>query len=184
MSLRSTSFARPTRARPVLAAALAWGLAAAAVAALVWTAVEARRLERLAVGLGVAAADLRLEIEATRGGVSGPPSAAEFEALRGRVERLNALAGPRAEPLPALLEALERAVPDGVWLSQLTYDAGTGAFTASLLSEDEARLPAALRAVEGIEALGSVILERQVRLRQGRRAVVQYDVRARARGGA
>ena len=180
MTLRSTSFVEPPRPRPRLAAAALWALAALALAALAGSAWEARRLDRVAAGLGATADGLRAEIAEAQG-AADRPSAEAFAALRARIERLNAVAGPRRAPLPRLLEALEAELPEGVWISQLTYAADTGAFAVSLLSEDEAALPAALRRVEGIDALSSVILERQVRLRQGGRNVVQYDVRGQAR---
>ena len=181
MTLRRTNFLDPPRARPGLVAAAAWTLVALALALLAWSADEARRLGRVAAELGGTADGLRAEIAALDGRAADLPSAAAFEELGARIERLNALAGSRRAPLPPLLEALERAVPEGVWISQLTYEAGTGAFAVSLLSEDEAALPGALQRIEGVDLLGSVILERQLRLRQGSRNVVQYDVRAEAR---
>ena len=180
MTLRRTSFMEAPRPRPRLAALAVWTLAALALGLLAWAAGEARRLDRAADRLEAAIDGLRVEIARAEGGAEGLPSAAAFAELRARVDRLNALVGPRHAPLPRLLEALERAVPEGVWISQLAYAADTGAFAVSLLSEDETALPGALQAIEGIEPLGSVILERQVRLRQGGRAVVQYDVQAQA----
>ena len=181
MTRRCTSFVEAPRLRPRLAAAAVWALAALALGLLAWAAWEARRLDRVAGRLEAEIDGLRVEIAQAEGGAEGLPSAAAFTELHERVDRLNALVGPRHAPLPRLLEALERAVPEGVWISQLAYAADTGAFAVSLLSEEEAALPGALQAIEGIEALGSVILERQVRLRQGGRNVVQYDVQARAR---
>jgi Tfp pilus assembly protein PilN len=179
MSLRGTSFVEPPRIRPRILAALVWTLAALALAALALSAWEARRLERVSAGLRDAADGLRHEIAGAQG-AADRPSAAAFAELGARIERLNALAGPRRTPLPRLLEALEEALPEGVRIAQLTYEADTGAFAVSLLSEDEGALPEALQGIEGIELLGSVILERQVRMRQGGRNVVQYDVRGEA----
>ena len=181
MSLRRTNFLDPRRPRPRLAAVAVWALALAALALLAWSAAEARRLGAVAAQLRSTTSGLRGEIAALEGGAADLPSAAAFAELRGRVERLNALAGPQHAPLPRLIEALERAVPPGVAISQMTYAADTGAFAVSLLSEDEAALPEALRRVEGIDLLRSVILERQVRLRQGSRNLVQYDVQGEAR---
>ena len=181
MTLRRTSFVEPPPLRPRLVAAAIWALAALALALLAGSAWEARRLEREGVRVEAAIDGLRGEIAGAEGGARGLPDAAAFAGLRARAERLNALAGPLHAPLPRLLEALERALPEGVWISQLTYAADTGAFAVSLLGEDEAALPGALQAVEGIDLLGAVILERQVRLAQGGRTVVQYDVRAQAR---
>ena len=181
MSLRRTNFLEARRPRPRLVAAGMWALAALALALLAWSALEARRLDAVASQLRATTGGLRAQIAALEGGASDLPSAAAFAELRARVERLNALAGPRHAPLPRLIEALERAIPPGVSISQMTYAADTGAFAVSLLSEDEAGLPEALRRVEAIDLLDSVILERQVRLRQGQRNLVQYDVQGQAR---
>ena len=179
MTLRRTSFAAERSPRPHLVALVVWGAAVLALGLLAWTVWEARRLDRVAAALSATADGLRHEIAALEE-AEGRPSAEAFSALGARIERLNALTGPRRAPLPRILEALEEAVPEGVRLAQLTYAADTGAFSASLLSEDETALPEALSRIEGLELLSSVILERQLRLRQGDRTVVQYDVR----GGA
>ena len=175
-----TNFATPRTRRPGRWALLFWLLALLGTGFLAWSWTEAEKLRQAAQGARAHAATLKAEIAAAAATTAGGPASAEIRALGGRIAFFNALAGDRHTPLSQILTALEGALPNAVWCRNLTYDVETGILSLSLLGRDAATLPAALEAVEALEILRDVILERQVQLRQGQETLVQYDVKARA----
>lgn len=179
--MRRTNFARPHRAYPGRLALLAWLLAAVLATGAAWAFLEARTSIAAATRLEAHSVRLGTELSTMNSSDISVPTETEFAVLSGRIDRLNALSGPRHVALPVLLSALERALPSGVWVSQMAYSAETGAFAVSLLGETETDLPAALQRIEAIPDLGDVILERQVRVQSGTRNLLQYDIRAAAR---
>ena len=178
---RQSNFAR-RRARPV-----------AAVGGILW-AFAAAALGLLFVALGDVAT-LRDQIAQTRDHADRlgdqvtelsekAATAPDVIALRGQSERVsffNGLTGPRQMPLTGVLALLERTLPQGVWINQLTYNEETGQLSLSLRTDAETELPVALRTLESDDALRNVILERQLRLTQGGRQLAQYDIEARVR---
>lgn len=178
--MRRTSLVEPVRFRPGWISAAVWLLALALFIVsgfafvLAWKAdVVADRLE----GHGSRLSSELNGMNETDGSLPGEGDIAELAA---QIERLNALTGIRHAPLPALLEMLEAAIPPSVWVAQLNYSTETGAFSISLLGENENDLPGALRRIEAVPALKEVILERQVRIQSGSRNLLQYDIRASA----
>ena len=170
----SSHRARPTRAVAATLWLAAAGLAAAAVSITATGWGQGGEAAALEGHLAQAREDVaRLSAEA-----EGTPDAAALAAQAERVAFFNALTGPRALPLPSVLTRLAEAMPDRVWLGQVAYDAGTGRLSVQLRAEDEVALPVALARLEAIEDFGEVILERQVRLREQDRTLVQFDVRA------
>ena len=179
--MRRTSFTEPVRFRPGLWAVAAWVLALTLFGASGWAILEARTAEAEADRLEAHAVRLGQGLSEMGSSDTAVPTAEAFADLSGRIAHLNALTGARRAALPVLLEALEEALPTGVWVGQMAYATDTGAFTVSLLGETETDLPLALQRIEAIPRLADVILERQVRVQTGTRNLLQYDIRAEAR---
>ncbi len=175
--MRTTNFVRPRARRPALWSLAFWVIGASTLAAAGLMTLESQRLQRVTERLEAGLVDAPPAPEATDAAI---PTSREVADLAGRIAFFNRIVGDRrSEPLE-VLAALEAALPAEVWVSTLQYDVATGALTMSLLSSDESRLPEALQRVEGLDLLRSVILERQVRVRQGERTLVQYDIRGEA----
>lgn len=177
---RRTNFvAERTRHPERLALAfLLLGLAGLGLAG--WSVADAGRLSREAAAAEARAAQVRSALAASPAERAGTPTTEEIVALAERIAFFNRLAGERHLDLSTLLGRIEAALPSDVWCRALTYNVETGILSLSLLGRDEASLPGALEALEAIDGLSGVILERQVRARQGREVLVQYDVQARA----
>lgn len=181
-AVRATNFA-PRARRPVAAvAALLWVAALGAVVAVVWAWSEGARLRSESRQLALHLETVQQEAALLQAEAEGTPEAQALRAQAERVAFFNALSGPRARPLAGVMAALAGALSENVWLGQMTYDAETGRLALQLRSEDEGALPAALARLEALPMLRGLILERQVRLRQGNRALVQYDVTAEVAG--
>lgn len=178
--MRRTSFTEPVRFRPGLWAVAAWVVALALFGASGWALLEARKADAEADRLEAHGVRLGRELSEIGSSDVAVPTAEAFAELSGRIARLNALTGARQAALPVLLEALEDALPPGVWVGQMAYATETGVFTISLLGEAETDLPIALQRIEAIPRLTDVILERQVRVQTGTRNLLQYDIRAEA----
>lgn len=178
--MRSTNFVEPVRARPWRIALLLWASAVALFVGSGWIFLEARRADANADRLGLHAIRLGRELSEMGSADVAVPTEAAFLDLASRIERLNALSGERHTALLVLLAALENALPENVWVAQMSYSVETGAFGVSLLGDSETELPLALQRIEAIPALTDVILERQVRVQSGTRNLLQYDIRAEA----
>lgn len=179
--MRSTNFIVPRR-RPVrLISALFWSLGLGGLALGSWAFIETREVMAATDKLrGHLTFETRVQASDSDAGVP-VPSGEELAQLRDRIEFYNNLTGPRRASAETLLATLEGVVPDGVWIRTLSYDATNGRFSFSLLSEDGTLLPNTLQRIEEVPRLGSVILERQLRVRQGQTILEQYDVRGEAR---
>ncbi len=178
---RTTNFAGRSRVRAGGVIGAVWTVAAALAAAcayLTWQGLTLLEQEQTVTGH---IADLKAELAVLEAEDDAAPSAAEYAALSARVAYHNALVGDRRAELLDVLAALESAVPDDVWLRDLTYDAPTGRLALTLLSRDETALPAALQAIEAVDLLDDVILKRQVQMRQGQEELVQYEIGGVAR---
>ena len=178
---RSTNFARQTRAQArgtILAVWTAAAACAVACAALTYQGLTLLDQEQTLTGH---IADLRAEIAIMEQENRAAPSAAAYAALSARIAYQNALLGDRRAEFLDVLSALEAAVPNNVWLRELSYDAPTGRFNLSLLSRDETALPSALQTIEGSALFEDVILKRQLQMRQGNEELVQYEVGGIAR---
>lgn len=178
--MRRTNFVTPERTRPGLVATVVWLVSAALFLLAGWAFLEARKLNAEADRLQGHALRLGQELDRMALTDGTVPTEAEFAELVERIEQLNTLSGPRHASLPVLLEALEEALPSGVWVGQINYSVETGIFAVSLQGENETALPAALRRIEEVPKLVDVILERQIRVQSGARNLLQYDIRARA----
>lgn len=176
----ATNFASQPKRPVALVASLLW---IAAIVLLVGTILkltaamaDGRELERLAEQK----ARLQEEIAALSVLAEDAPAQEEILALAGRISQVNALTGARALPLQDVLGFLEGTIGADVRVSQFSYDQETGRLVLGLQAEDETTLPPVLRAIEASPLLQDVILQRQIRLQQGSRNVVQFDVEARA----
>ncbi len=176
--MRRTNFLEARRAYPGRLAAVVWLLTVALFGASVWIFLEARDLKATADKFGVHAIQLGSDLSVMATDDVAVPTEAAFSELVGRIERLNALTGERHTSLLVLLAALEGALPEKVWITQMTYSVESGAFGVSLLGETETDLPLALQRIEAISELRDVILERQLRVQTGARNMLQFDIRA------
>lgn len=178
MSQRTTSFVAP-RARPIwpialLLLALSAGLAAGTI--YLWT--ESRKFVDNHVQLEKSIARTQSTIERLSADEEAMLNHEELQTTAAEINFFNALSGQRHGTIFSLLEGLERLVPAKVWLHQLTYDAENGKLLLSLRAESEIDLPQALSRIESDAAFNQVILERQLRVQQANRALVQYDIEA------
>lgn len=176
--MRHTNFVEPVRTYSGQIAAVLWALALSLFAASAWMFVEAREVNATADKLGIHAVRLGRELSVIGADDVAVPTEAAFADLAGRIDRLNSLSGERHTSLLVLLSALENALPEKVWVTQMSYSVETGAFAVSLFGESETDLPLALQRIEAIPELADVILERQVRVQSGTRNLLQYDIRA------
>lgn len=176
--MRSGNFAsRP--ARPVKkVAAVVWAFAALVCIGVVWLLFQTNILWTQSAQLQTHKARLIEETDALAVLAVDAPTAQELSQAAQQTARFNAMTGPRATPLSSVLYYLETNLPQDVRVSQLVYDAETGALTVGLQALTEADLPPALRTLEEAEMLKNVILERQLRVQQGAQTLVQYDIRA------
>lgn len=176
--LRTTNFTSRARPRVFPVALGLWVCALSAAAASVWLMLQVADLGDNSAKLEKHIARLQDEVGDISAAGEAAPSAEEIAALIARVTFFNGLSGERRASLPVLLEALEALIPADVWISQLIYSLDTGRVALSMQAEQETQLPPALSRIEASQLLGDVILERQLRVREGRRALVQYDVNA------
>lgn len=176
---RRTSFAAPAQPPVRLLTALIWLVA---IALGLWAWDSWARMSELRKNTAQLSARLTALAAAEADTPAAPaPSAEALSALVADIDRLNALTGPRPAPLTAVLEGLEALVPEGVWISQMVWSADAARLNLSLQSGAETNLPAALSAIEAAPFLTAVILERQIRVQQGRNTLVQYDIEAALR---
>ena len=175
---RETNFASQ-RARPVRGVAtLVWLAGFGLVAALVWAWIETMTL-RSQIGRFEAHTErLEAQIAAITPRLADAPSAEQLAAQSEEIAFFNTLTGPRTAPLGQVLGTLAAELPGEVWVSQLTYSAENGRLSVALQAGEEAVMPGALRALEQADLFSAVILERQIRLQQGGRNLMQYDVEA------
>lgn len=182
MGVRRQTNLASRRRRPVrLVATLLWAAVAAVIAILAVVVIETGRIEDDLAQVTDHALRLNEQIGGLR---EEAESAPDIEALRDQSRRVlffNDLTGERHLPITAVLGLLEEKLPRDVWVSQLSYSAETGRLSLSVQTDDETALPPALRTLEAEDRLGSVILDRQLRLQQGGRQLVQYDIQAVAR---
>ncbi len=175
---RTTNFIRP-RVRPVrLLTTLVWVLAIAFGGLAAQGIAEIRKLRADAMSLSARINDLAASEAQPETATNSAPEAAEIAELAASINWFNTLIGPRPATVARVLEGLEQILADDVWISQMVWSADQRRLTLSLQSDDETSLPPALSAIESADFLNSVILERQVRLQQGRRTLVQYDIEA------
>ncbi|PUB17053.1 hypothetical protein [Yoonia sediminilitoris] len=168
---------KPTRPVRAVTAAI-WALVVLAAGVVVWSVLDVRNLQAERATLSTHQARLTEELAALRDLATDAPTTQEIAALAERTTAFNALTGPRAAPLLDVLALLETVLPVEVRISQLVYDAEAGRLALALQAFDEADLPPALRVLEASDKLDDVILERQLRIQQGTRTIVQYDIRA------
>lgn len=178
MKQRTTNFASPVRMWVFPVVLVLWVGALGAAGASVWLFQAVAGLREDSAKLESHIKRLRADVGDLREAGNAAPSAVAIAQLSERATFFNDLTGARQSPLPALLEELEALIPPGVWISQLNYAVDTGRMTMSMQAEQETQLPPALSRIEASGLLGEVILERQLRVREGRRALVQYDVNA------
>ncbi|MEM9427878.1 MAG: PilN domain-containing protein [Pseudomonadota bacterium] len=179
--MAESSFVAPSRRWPGWVAACVWAIAVGGGAVTALSLAEAHRQTGRAEKAEAHIAALQPTLVAAERASGSIPTEVEIRQLAADISRLNALAGTRHLDLAPLLDALEGALPASVWAQSLTYDVERGTLALSLLSRDEATLPGALTAIEALDALEDVILERQVRRQDGQDSLVQYDIRAVAR---
>lgn len=177
---RATNFITPKR-RPIkVLSGVCWASGIAAIVFSGWAFEQAQDLDEKAQILTLHE-NLAQEVPPDQLQDAVIPTSAEIADLRERVVFFNTLTGPRHASPDQVLASLETALDVGTWVRTLTYDVQAGSFALSLLSADETLLPGALQEIETLELFDDVILERQIRVRQGQRILVQYDIRGRTR---
>lgn len=175
---RTTNFAT-AKPRPVLLVAVTtWIIACGLAVALFWAVRETWTLRSEQTRLTGHVERLKADIARLSQRVAAAPSAEDIATQAQEITYYNTLVGSRAAPMPVVLDALAGELPTEVWLSQMTYSSETGQLSLSLQAEDEAMLPTALKVLEQNNLLDDVILQRQIRLQQGRRNFIQYEVEA------
>ena len=175
---RNTNFAKPAHIPVFPVVVVLWLGALAAAAACVWMFLQVSTLKDASARLQEHTGKLQAEVVQLGAAGDAAPSADAIQTLRQRAVFFNELTGLRRAPLAALLIELETQIPTDVWISQMNYSLDSGRLSLSLQADQETRLPPALSKIEGSGLLGDVILERQLRLQQGQRSLVQYDVQA------
>jgi hypothetical protein len=176
--MRDTNFAL-RRARPVGAVgtcltAIVLSLGGLLVAAL----VDVRRIGDDLEQTVDHSARLAEQIVTLRQQAQTAPDISRLRRQAERVTYFNGMIGPRSLSMVEVLALLEDRLPQGLWVSQASYSVENGRLSLSIRTEEETALPPALKRLESDPALDGVILERQVRLQQGGRQLVQYDIEA------
>ncbi len=178
--MRAGNFASQPKRPVALVASAVWTAAILMCGLLVWVFMQATTLRAERDQFVEHRARLTEEVAGFETLAADAPTAADITNLAERAAFFNVLTGPRAMPLMEILGFLEEALPQDVRISQLVYDAESGRLSLALQAFDEADLPPALRLLEASDNLQDVILERQLRLQQGTRSLVQYDIKAHA----
>ena len=176
--VRAANFASQPKRPVALVCVVVWAVALFACGLLIWVFMEATAVRAERDQLNAHRLRLTEEVAAFRALAQDAPNAGEIGDLANRTAFFNALTGPRALPLMDILYLLESQMPAEVRISQLVYDVETGRLSLALQAFDEADLPPALRSLEASANMQDVILERQLRVQQGTRTLVQYDIKA------
>ena len=168
-------------ARPRLAAPLAIGLWAAALAFAALAAVLAQRLGELREERP--RLELRLERVQAQAAAGAPksalPGAAELESLRQRVQALNKLSGLRGWSTPQLLAWLGGKLPDNVYLKSLHHKPREGEAQLVAASASAEALTSFLLRLEKEPRFAEVLLSKQGAGGAPGAVEVQFDIRVR-----
>lgn len=173
---REVNFADGKRQPVMLVTASLWLAVFALLAAIAWTMGESNALRFENAQLEKHISRLHTELAAQQADMVSAPDISQTKSQMARIAYFNTLSGQRSPPVMSVLVKLESIVPEQVRLSKLAYDVELGSLSISLQSPQDSSLPDVLRQIE--TAFASVILERQLRLQQAGRPLLQFDVEA------
>lgn len=169
--------ARPLPAQPI--AIVAWLLAAIMGAAALLLLVDAEKLREERLDLDARLQWLR-DQEKRTDREARLPTRGELEAMRNRVQALNALAGVRGLDTAGLLVWLERHLPGDVRVVSLQHKAREGETYLVAEAAGAEPLTKLLREIEKEPRFAEALLAKQgTRNIRGRPGAIQFEIRIR-----
>ena len=179
MTIRDRNFVKSHKPKVWLVTSIIWSTLFVSVFLAVQLSSAVFQMQEHSDKIALHIAELEKEVVAMRTAEQALPGATEFVELQRQVSFFNDLVGSNYVPVTKGLETLEEILPEGIRLSKYHQTANGGLIIISIQSENEETLPPVLSKMEDVPAFQSVILERQVRVREGDRNLMQFDVKAK-----
>ncbi len=176
--VRQTNFATG-KPRPVARiATIVWTAVFLCLALTWWVIADLAAVEKQIALFQEHQEKLANDVAAQNDKAEGVPSDQDYAALQSRVEYYNSLSGQRSAPVLEVLKVLGTIIPKDVRLSKFVFDEESGRLVIALQTENDAELPQLLERLEREASFSSVILQRQVRLQQEGKQLLQFEIEA------